>query len=174
MGLLSAIAPSVSVAALLVLALLPWGVSAAAWPFVAYLPPLLPLAVILYWLIRRPEALPLVMIFATGLTVDAVTRGPLGFWALIYLMGSAIILLTAGKLNRSPLGRFTAFAGGFVMTGALAWLVATAYTLGRVEVEPVLAATGLIVAFYPVLALLLWPLSGGRRREPNFSFDRGR
>lgn len=174
MWLIRAIFPTASVVVALVLVLLPWGIAADEWPVWRFLVPFAPLGVIHFWLMRRPATMPFPLVFLAGLVVDAVTHGPLGFWALIYLIGGAVVRLAGGQLHTSTVGRFAAFTAGFVLVGAITWGLATGYYLRQIEMQPVLAAVAVVILCYPVLALLLSPMVGRRRRAPNLSLDRGR
>jgi rod shape-determining protein MreD len=169
-----AILPVASVIIALVLVLLPWGIAADEWPVWRFIVPFAPLGLIHYWLMRRPATMPFPLVFLAGLVVDGVTHGPLGFWALVYLIGGAVVRLAGGQLHSSTLGRFAAFAAGFVLVGAVTWGLATGYYLRQIEVQPILAAVGLLIVCYPLLAVLFSPMVERRRRVPNLSLDRGR
>ena len=172
--LLDSVVPLLTIVLALVLVLIPWGIRADEWPLVRYLVPLTPLALVQYWIVRRPWSVPFALVFATGLVIDIATGGPLGFWALIYLLASAVVRLAGTQLHGSLAGRFVAFAAGFVLAAAVTWIVASGYYLRAMEVEPILAATATLILAYPALAALLWFTREPQRRQVNVSLDRGR
>lgn len=166
--------PALTVAAALAAALAPRGAAIDQWPLLRYLVPLAPAAIMLYWLQRRPHAMPFPLIFATGLLVDTITRGPLGLWPFAYLIGAGAVRLLASHHPATRTGRFLTFSAGVVCIGAVAWLVASGYYLRIAEVQPILAAVAAVILVYPVAALVLGFAQPGTRRLPNASLDRGR
>lgn len=172
-GLLRTLVPVTTIVLALVLVLMPWGINADEWPAVRYMVPLGPLALIHYWIVRRPWAVPFLLVFACGLVIDVATAGPLGFWALIYLLASAVVRLAGTQLHGTLSGRFAAFAAGFVFAAAVIWIVASGYYLRPMEVEPVLAAAGALVLAYPLFAAVLWFAREPANRPPNATLGRG-
>ena len=94
MSVAGRLVPALSVAVLVMVAVLPWGLP----PDGRFVLPLLPFIAIHYWTSRHPEKLAEWVPFAAGLTVDVLSNGPLGYWSLIYL--------TAVRVGRGTGGAF--------------------------------------------------------------------
>ncbi len=144
--------PTLTVLVATVLVLLPWG-GGETLQFVA---PLLPLMVIHDWGLRRPAALPAVVAFLSGLTIDVVSYGPVGFWALLFLSGLAI---ARGQHRLGlPGGAFGRWVQAGLMLTAIAgceWLLGSIYFLRPLEWRPMIVAAVIATAVYPVVMLLL-------------------
>ena len=160
--------PGLSLAVITLAAALPWGVSADVKPVV----PMLPYLVCHFWTERRERAMPDWLVFAAGLVTDVLGQGPLGFWALVFLVGYAIVrLLTqAGRPGRAvSIVLFAATAGVLV---ALQWLLASLYYLRLADLVPLFNAAMIALAIYAVLALML-PIGVEAARRFNDRLERG-
>ncbi|MCH9808741.1 MAG: hypothetical protein K0U74_13510 [Alphaproteobacteria bacterium] len=159
--MLQALLPLAALSLLTAAAVLPWpgdgsGLMAA----------MLPVFAVHYWALRRPEGLPGIAVVFSGLTVDLLTGGPLGFWTSIYagawIFGSLEKpwAFSAGKIGRW--GLFAVAAGGvallaIVMGALLDWPVASVASL--------IGAWFWLVALYVPISLLLRLLDAGWERE---------
>lgn len=154
---MKSIAAAISIALVTFVTSLPWGVPAE---FRLVLP-LLPFLAIYYWTLHGIALVPEALVFAAGLAVDFLSDGPLGYWALMYLVGYALTLMAAT----------TALAGS--APGRLLLLVVTLFALAVAEVSlsalyfnavadwsPPLTAALVAVLVYPALAIVLRPLTG--------------
>ena len=128
--------PVLTIAAALLLDLLPLPGMAAPW--------LLP-AVLYHWRVEQPERLPPVVTFAVGLLADALGGLPLGVTAAALLLAQGLLAPRQRWLRRQ--GWLLLWAG-FV---AFAALLAGA----PLPAAPVIAETGLSVLAFPVVAGLL-------------------
>ena len=146
MLVLSYAGPLASIVFLTVVAVLPWGLPSEARFFL----PLLPVVAIHYWSLRQPENLPEWFVFFAGLALDVLTHGPLGYWALIYLLGYVLGVLSRpyGHLGQSV--RVALFAAALAVVALLAWMVSSAYALEIVDWRPYAIGAG-----YAALASLL-------------------
>jgi rod shape-determining protein MreD len=166
MYLLSRLAPFVSVALLVLLAALPWGLS----PEDRMALPLLPVIAIHYWTLRHDALIPEWLVFAFGLMLDILTQGPLGFWSLLYLLGYLLAVLSQPLAGRGAGARLMSLLAALVIVSAAAWLVASAYQMQIAEPRPYLlgaAIAGLAtVILLPMLRALdrsqASPLGHGR------------
>jgi cell shape-determining protein MreD len=72
--------------------------------------PVLGLAVIYVWTVRREETLPPIAVFALGVGFDFVGNGTIGFWPLLYL-AAYWLLYTQRRLlaGQGPFGRWLIF-----------------------------------------------------------------
>ena len=90
MVFLDRLIPALTIIVATVLVALPWGMAAEN----RFLLPLLPLIVIHFWTLRRPGDVAEWWVFVAGLSLDILTNGPIGYWALIYLLGYAAAVLS--------------------------------------------------------------------------------
>ncbi|MEL6374133.1 MAG: hypothetical protein AAFR04_09210 [Pseudomonadota bacterium] len=152
MALIFPFIPALSIAGLVLIAVLPWGVSAGTQFFL----PLLPIIAIHYWSVRATRWMPFWFVFLAGLTIDVLTHGPLGLWALIYLIAAGLAVRFNGALlNRTAVGGWIVFALTMLATAVAQWGVISVYFLRPFEAGPLLIATlGAIIA-YPLIAGVL-------------------
>ena len=141
--------------------------TSAGQPAAATTPALLPVLVIFYWARHQPaqsriSKIPFWLAFACGLFVDIYAHGPLGYWALTYLIGAQLAAWASAFSTNYPASHIVA---AFVQTLALtvSLLVLTllqALISWCFEAQlPTLTDAALSIlsalALYPVLALLL-------------------
>lgn len=148
------LAALVSIAVLALLAALPWGLP----PLHRFFLPLLPVAAIHFWSLRHPDLVPEWYVFATGLLLDVLTHGPLGYWPLVYLSAHVMGVLSAPYAHHGVLLRVALFGGALFAVTVISWGAASLYFLERADVVPyaigaLLAAAGSAVIL-PVLHLL--------------------
>lgn len=142
--------PAATVCIAALLAVLPFG----ADEMVRYAVSFLPLMVIQYWSARRPALVPVPLIFASGLVVDVVTHGPVGYWALLALLAASFAPIEASLMGRSTtIGRALIFAGTMLAVAAIGWTIASIYTGISVASRPFLGAALTAMALYPAMAL---------------------
>ncbi len=115
--------------------------------------------------IRRPESVPIAVLFALGLLQDLLSTVPFGLHAVVYV-------LVHGLATRLPVARdsFLQIWLGFVpvaaLAGAAGWLAVCLHHMVWIAPDPVLARSAASVIAFPVLALpLLW-LFGYTRHVP--------
>lgn len=163
------LAPVLSVAALALLAVLPWGLPADG----RFVLPFLTVIAIFYWSLRSPERLPLWVPFVAGLVVDVLSNGPLGYWPLIYL-ASVMMGVEAHGVASSRAGvNWGLFA---VATGALvigAWGVASIYHLALADWQPFAWAAWCAALAYPLVTFVLRALDPDPVRPGNDRLMRG-
>lgn len=139
-----------SIAALTLIAALPWGLPSEYRFFL----PLLPVVAIHFWSLRHPGLVPDWFVFLAGLTLDILTQGPLGYWSLIYLAAHVLAVTTAPAGAGGQLVRLGLFCLALVVVAAVAWLVASIYFLELADVRPYAIGAGMA----SLGALLLIPL----------------
>ena len=157
--------PIVVVLALVLLAVVPWG--GADWIEFALL--LVPLGAIYFWSWRRPQLMPPLLVFLSGLSLDVMTHGPLGVWTCAALA----VALTArfARQSRSASRLLSRMAGVAAAIGAavfIVWLLMSASTWQAAAIWPLAQAYAAACIGYPVLAAVLsvfdaaWPVEDGR------------
>ena len=144
----SAIVPFATGILFVLIGALPIGVS--GWSMVS---PLLVLGIVFFWAISRPTLLPPVAVFTLGILYDALSGGPLGLWALVFLLVQFFVV----SQRRVLVG--ISFALGWVSfmpvafgAAFFAWAGASIYYGTLVSVTPVLVQAALTLAAYPLVA----------------------
>ena len=115
--------------------------------------PLIPLMVVFYWSIQRPEATPAPLVFLVGLAQDLLLAGPLGLWAFAYLAVHAATL----SQRQFFLGRnFAAVWTGFMMVCLVVllvgWAIASLYYGRLLSPSELFFQLLVTVLLYPVFA----------------------
>lgn len=165
---LAVLVPGLMLAVTTLAAAMPWGVAAEIKPVM----PLLPWIVCHFWVERREHAMPDWLVFLSGLATDVLGQGPLGYWALVYLTGFALVSsLTHG--DKRGLGvsiaLFAVTANALVI---LQWLTTSLYYLRLAELWPLLMAAAMTTLVYAVLALIV-PVRSLETRRFNDRLERG-
>lgn len=115
--------------------------------------PLFPFMAIYFWSMTRPEYMPYIAVFLIGLFQDLLTGGPVGLWALTYLL-SVVFLSTQVEIIAGR-GRSVMWAGfvlAILMVTILVWIFA------RIALGPNPAGGHLVTEM--VLSVLAYPLVG--------------
>lgn len=173
MRMIETVVPAMTLLATTLLAVLPWGLPFDTYPFARHLMPMLPYMVVHYWTARQPSAMPATLVFATGLLIDVMTRGPLGFWSLLYLFGCAIARLTRTLAGGGMLVRWIGYAVVSAVLAMATWALASGYYLRTIDPLPMLIAAGVTALAYPVVALLLASVQPNPKANANPSLARG-
>jgi rod shape-determining protein MreD len=137
-------------------AALPWGAPMS----VALALPLVAMGVIFYWGIHRPAQLPSPVVFVFGLLTDLATDGPLGFWALSFLVGYAIAVYgpaVNGGRREGPAALMLYAAAILAITG-LNWSLTSLFFLKPMPLQPLLIGGAVALAVYPAIGFVLSPL----------------
>ena len=162
-GVLGHCLPTLTVALTTAATVAPWRVP----DFAAFGLPFLTLGAIFYWAERSAARLPSPIVFLAGLATDLVTDGPIGYWALLFLIGHALGSL-AGTLadgERTISVSWLGFAVALPLIVALGWAIASLYYLTLLDIRLTLFATAAGIAGYLPLTLMLRSLgeeSGNR------------
>ena len=169
MPILRNLVPLATLAALTLVAALPFGLPAD----VRFYMPLLPYTVIHYWAVRRPTLMPEWGVFLAGLATDVLTHGPLGFWSLMFLIGVVAVDATRGMPDWGALGRWAQFSGILLVLGGCQWLVASIYFVELADWKPMLLAVAIAVLSYPLIGFALRPLQRLWERPDHTAMSRG-
>lgn len=172
MPVMLALMPSLTVVATAMVVILPWGLPVDAYPFLRHLLAMLPALVAIFFLGRWPGCIPAVLLFLVGLVIDVATKGPVGFWPLVYLLAGAAAAAYARSARGGALQRFVFFAGATTLAALIAWVLASVYYLRGVDPRPILTASTVSLALYPVFALVLGPLVRTRAAPQNARLER--
>lgn len=169
MPLFDRLIPAATIAMTALLVALPWGIDAEF----RFLLPLLPLVVIHYWTLRRPEIVAEWWAFAAGLSVDILTHGPLGYWALMYLLGYAAAKMSSVLANDAAFAKWLLAAVTFLGLVIVAWAIASVYYFAFADWRPYLLAALATAIVYPVVGLFLRSLNFLRPAPAPTFTDRG-
>lgn len=125
-------------------------------PGFATVGPLFSLCALFFWTVVRPTLLPPVAVFFIGLFEDALSGGPLGLWAVIFLL---VQFMTISQ-RRILVGiRFLLSWASFVpvcyIAGVAAWGGASLYYGHILSVKPIMVQSTLTLLAYPAVAWLL-------------------
>lgn len=140
-------------AASLLLLVLTSALSLGAGSGTSFVLPALPILAVHYWTRRQRGLMPVALVFAAGLAIDLLTYGPLGYWPLLFLAGTAVSLASARLLrSRHPIVELGATLTVLGAVAGAGWLLASAYFSSAVDPSPILLAV-------PVLGAVSLPLS---------------
>lgn len=158
--------PSISLAMAVVLASSPG--AAGPLPVAA----LMPVAVIFFWSIQRGAVLPALVVFGCGLLLDELSHGPVGYWALIYV----VVALCAGSIgeftNGGWLARTAMLTVCLGVACAVQVAVLTAFGAEPTGLADMVLAVAIVVVAYPAAGWVLalggtWTRTADRARfEP--------
>lgn len=153
MTVLSRIVPAGLILLAVLLAALPWGLPAEIAPAL----PLLPYVVIHVMIERQPAAVPDWLVFLAGLALDVLGQGPLGYWALVYLVGF-VCVRSASELGVAGFVRGTVLLASTLAALVLVqWLVTSIYRVHLAAIGPLLAGAAIALVAYAVIAVLFPP-----------------
>jgi len=115
--------------------------------------PIFPLAAIFFFVLTRPSQMTPVSVFAIGILQDLLTGGPVGLWALVYLLcyaaTSAMRVLFVG---RSAMAAWPGFLIVSLLAGLCIWVIASLLFGTPINVVPVVGQMMLTASLYPPLA----------------------
>ena len=136
-------------------AAMPWG--APAYLTIAL--PMMAMAFVVTTTLCRIRAMSAWMVFLAGLLVDIVSSGPVGYWALLFLLGQAFAVETAQHTSgRHWLATWAAFAAIMIALAAIGQGVAAAYCSHPIDWLPIAVGAGLPIAIFPLIyATSLYP-----------------
>lgn len=164
------LAPAAMLALLTLLAALPWGLSAEHRFFL----PLLPFIAVFRGSLAMRGAMPVGLAFASGLCIDILTFGPLGFWALVHVAGWLAAAAVPHDFAGGALARWLTFAALAALLVALVWALASLLGAALTDWRPFARAAVAICAVYPFVAPI-WSIMVLRPGSPApASLERGR
>ena len=169
MSFLDRLFPALTIIITTFLVAVPWGMAAEN----RFILPPLPLIVIHYWTVRRPSHVAEWLVFGAGLGLDILTNGPIGFWALIYLLGYAAAIFSSPRASDGPLAKWLlSTATLFVLTG-VAWCVSSLYYFELADWRPYAWAGIAASLIYPIIGIMLGGVNSGHRERRNILLERG-
>lgn len=160
------IVPSLVLFIAVVVAAVPWVLPSRA----SFVLPLLLIVVVFVLTLRRGRRLPGVSVFAAGLLMDVLTAGPLGYWAIVFLLTHTIAASYARLAGRGGFGAlWLVFAATAVTTSVAGWVLASLYFVRIINWQPMLIGGAAAVALFPLVA---WPMRRTLGPAPSGIFAR--
>lgn len=129
---------------------------------------LVPVMVIYYWVLAGPRGLPFALVFGVGLMLDAVSYGPFGAWALIYV---AVALQAVTVAEFAQVGVVHRYFMLLACLGLASLLQLGLMLMFGTELpSPTAVSVGIFLAAagYPVVAAMLRAGTAGRADTPLF------
>ncbi len=162
------IIPSLFLFLAVVVAAVPWALPSRA----SFILPLLLIIIVYVLTLQRRMVLPSLSVFAGGLLMDILTAGPLGYWAIIFLLTHTLAALY-GRRDATPgFGMlWLVFAATAVVTSISGWVLASLYFVRVIDWQPMLIGGAVAVALFPLVA---WPMRRSLGLVPAGAFVRWR
>lgn len=117
--------------------------------------PMVALSVLVFWMLARPEDVPAGSMFLSGLIFDALGGGPLGLWALSFVVACVATRLQRDDILLMPrlvlLLMYGIIAG---LAAAIAWGTAIVYVQGLVDPTPLIAGSIISACVFLVVSVL--------------------
>ncbi len=132
------------------LSMLPFGLSSGI-----VITPAFALMAVFYWGLYRPDLMPPYIVFVIGFAEDLLSGGPLGLWALIYLIVYAIVVSQRlFFIGRAFMSIWIGFGVITLLVAALVWLIGSIYFGTLLSPLPALAQAVASFVLYPIFGRL--------------------
>ena len=116
--------------------------------------PLIPLVVVFFWSVYGPDYLPPASVFVIGLLQDLLTGGPLGLWAVVYLVTQFVVLSQRSYfLGREQKVVWIGFAVVAVGASMILWLVMSLMSGALLPFFALTAQMAATVLIYPLFGM---------------------
>jgi rod shape-determining protein MreD len=151
---MNAALPALSVLVAVLATAVPWGLPADA----TFILPLVVVMMVFCWRALPGTTLPPYLAMLLGLLTDIVSGGPLGFWALMALIGATVGGRTTPLADGQDLNRlWLVWAAVASLVALLGWLLASLYFVRWIDWWPIAFGTLVSIGLFPVvLRGLLW------------------
>lgn len=116
--------------------------------------PIIPLVVVFFWSIYAPDYMPSVGVFFIGLFQDLLTGGPLGLWAVVYLVTQFIVMSQRSYfLGREQQVVWLGFALAALGASLIFWLVMSLMSGVLLPYGGLFAQMAATVLIYPLFGM---------------------
>ncbi len=160
------IVPSLVLFFAVVVAAVPWALPSRA----SFILPLLLIIFVFVLTLRRQRELPSLSVFAAGLLMDILTAGPLGYWAIIFLLTHTLASLYAKRDAKPGFGMlWLVFGATAVAASVSGWALASLYFVRLIDWQPMLIGGVVAVVLFPLVA---WPMRRSLGLVPAGAFAR--
>lgn len=111
------------------------------------------LMAVYYWAVTRPEVFPPYAILAVGLLFDLLSAGPIGLWALVYIVVYGVVVSQQMLFfGRTFFVFWIGFVGACSVAGVVAWAVGSLYFTRFLSPAPIMTQLVITIIFYPPFA----------------------
>jgi len=116
--------------------------------------PIIPLVVVFFWSIYAPAYMPSVSVFLIGLLQDLLTGGPLGLWAVVYLVTQFVVMSQRSYfLGREQKVVWLGFTLAAASASLMLWLVMSLMSGVLLPVGGLLAQMAATILIYPLFGV---------------------
>ena len=116
--------------------------------------PIIPLVVVFFWSIYAPAYMPSLSVFFIGLLQDLLTGGPLGLWAVVYLVTQYIVMSQREYfLGREQKVVWLGFALAAAAASLILWLVMSLMSGVLLPMGGLVAQMAATVLIYPLFGV---------------------
>lgn len=116
--------------------------------------PIIPLVVVFFWSIYSPDFMPSPSVFLIGLLQDLLTGGPLGLWAMVYLVTQFVVTSQRSYfLGREQKVVWLGFVLAAVGASLILWLVMSLMSGGLLPLRALAGQVFVTILIYPVFGL---------------------
>jgi rod shape-determining protein MreD len=145
---MSRILPAVSVLFAVLASAVPWGLPADA----TFILPLVVVMMVFCWKALPGSVLPPYVAMLLGLLADITSGGPLGFWALMCLIGATAGARAHSLTDGRDMGRlWVVWAGVACFVGTVGWLLASLYFLSWIDWWPIAVGASASILLFPIV-----------------------
>lgn len=142
--------PTLTVVVAILLTVLPYGFSRGIFTTPAFA--LIP---VFFWATYKPDLLPIPVVFALGLGQDFATAGPVGLWAIVFLLTYGVTLWQREQIEGQPLRvQWLGFAAATAVGLLAGWFLASVYFSRFITPLPSLTQAATTVFIFPLIAWL--------------------
>lgn len=144
--------PSIVLFLAVVIAAVPWVLPAEA----SFILPLMLIIIIFVLTLMRKRKLPGPSVFAAGVLMDILTAGPLGYWAILFLLTYSVAVQYRARAVRPDFGMLWAvFSGTALLAAGAGWALASLYFVRIIDWWPMVIGGLVAIVLFPLAA---WPL----------------
>jgi len=142
--------PTLTVAIAILLTVLPYGFSRGIFTTPAFA--LIP---VFFWATYKPDLLPIPIVFLLGLGQDLVTAGPVGLWAVVFLITYSVTLWQSEQIEGQPFRvQWLGFAAATAVGLVAGWFLASVYFSEFLQPLPILTQAVATTLVFPLVAWL--------------------
>ena len=117
--------------------------------------PLLPLIALFLWSTIRPYFIPPIVIFVVGILQDLLTSGPMGVWALAYLVALTVMRVRKEDSTTRDLGPlWFRFVATTAIAVVVAWAGGSLAISGPAAIQPMAIEAAASILMFPLIALV--------------------
>lgn len=127
-----------------------------ALPYSMAVTPVLPLGVVFFWTVNWPTLMPPIAVFTIGIIYDLLTGGPIGLWAVVFLVAQAFTVSERGFLYGKTFAiNWIGFVPVIVTATAVGWFIASLGAFTPLPATPVVVQAAILLGLYPFFGWVL-------------------